>query len=71
MSQKMITLPISSTTDKAVADMAKDWGYKKHGNGGKTGFLADLLACVADKYSQGDSSLDFTLLIEKKTSHDE
>lgn len=66
MTQKMITIPISKNTDKAFLEMAKEWGYKKHGNGGKTGLLADLLVCVASKYNQEDSDFDLTLLIEKK-----
>lgn len=66
MSQTTITLPIDTDTNRVISDIAAEWGYKNYGNGGKTGFVSDLLDCIAKNYESKSSDFDLSLVIKKK-----
>ncbi|PKF50216.1 hypothetical protein [Enterovibrio nigricans] len=50
MRTKTLNITVTEDISDIFTEMAAEWGYRYHGNGGKAGFMSDLITAIAKEY---------------------
>lgn len=66
MSYRSVTFPATVDLATELNRLAMEWGYKQHGYGGYTAFIADVLAAVVEKTNSDREEFDLNALVNKK-----
>lgn len=66
MSYRSVTFPATVELATELNRLAMEWGYKQHGYGGYTAFVADVLAAVVEKNNHASGEFDLNVLVSKK-----
>ncbi|MGF1907492.1 hypothetical protein [Aliivibrio salmonicida] len=66
MASSCITFPARKGLSKELNDLAREWGYKQHGNGGYTGFISDILESVVENNLEEHPKFDLSKIVPKK-----
>ena len=61
-----LSIPVRDGLPSDITDLATEFGYKVHGNGGTTKLISDILESIILKHNHPKSNFDLTQLIEKK-----
>ncbi len=61
-----ITFSARDGLSEDLLQLATKWGYKYHGNGGYTQFIADILESIVDKSDDNNAEFDLNMLVSKK-----
>ena len=66
MASSCITFPARKGLSSDINDLATEWGYKQHGNGGYTGFISEIIEAVVENAQRDGKGFDLALLLPKK-----